>query len=209
MSTEKNPKAKNTPSLWLFFSFNLALLLSLYFANNFSQLTNDFHSILNIRSTSVLISPLILFIINGILSSHQKAIIVFWRVNNTQPGCRAFSLHGLQDYRVDMLKLQTKHGSLPIIPMDQNRLWYKIYKLHESDLMVFTSHKQYLLARDLTAMAFLFMSLAGVSFLFLGKYPLNWVYLMLLILQYLVLAIVSQNYGKRFVTNVLAVDCTK
>ena len=210
MSTDKdkNPKTKNAPSLWLFFSFNLALLLTSYFANNFSQLTSDFHSILNIRSTSVLISPLILFIVNGFLSSDQKAILVFWKSKDTLPGCRAFSVYGPKDYRVDMSKVQSKHGPLPVVPIQQNQLWYKLFKLHKNDSMVFTSHQQYLLARDLTTIAFLFMIFAGIPFLLLGKYPLNWFYLVLMVLQYLVTAIVAQNYGKRFVTNVLAVDCT-
>jgi hypothetical protein len=209
MSKEPNLKNKNIPSLWVFFSFNVAVLLSLFYVNNFSGISANFHSLLNIKASSILISPLILFIINGLLSSNQKAGIVFWRFNDILPGCRAFSVHGKNDYRVDLTRLAAVHGALPVDPKAQNLLWYKLYQSQRKDSLIQASHQRFLLARDIVAIAFLFIPLVGIPFIFVGKQPLNWYYLGLLILQYLIVMVTARNYGCRFVTDVLAAESIK
>ncbi|HAL83836.1 MAG TPA: hypothetical protein DCO83_17660 [Mucilaginibacter sp.] len=209
MSNQPNLKNKNLPSLWVFFSFEVAVLLSLFYFDNFSAVSANFHSLLNIRTSSVLISPLVLFVVNGLLSSDQKAALVFWRIKNILPGCRAFSVHGKNDFRVDLKRLESIHGPLPVDPKEQNLLWYKIYQSQRKDSLVQTSHQRFLLARDIVAISFLFIPLVGVPFIFLGKQPLNWFYLCLLIFQYLLLMVTARNYGCRFVTNVLAGESLK
>ena len=193
----------------MFFSFNVAVLLSLFYVNNFSGVSANFHDLLNIKTSSILISPLILFIVNGLLSSNQKAGIVFWRFNHILPGCRAFSLHGVKDYRVDLKRLEAVHGTLPVDPKAQNLLWYKFYQSQRKDALIQSSHQRFLLARDIVAIAFLFIPLVGLPFIFVGKPPLNWCYLGLLILQYLMVMITARNYGCRFVTDVLAAESIK
>jgi len=135
--------------------------------------------------------------------------LVFWRINDVLPGCRAFNIHAKKDYRVNVDRLQTLHGILPVIPKAQNVLWYKMYKANRDDQAVASSHGKFLLARDLAAMAFLFLVFAGVPFLILGGKPFNMVYFMILVVIYLLLVIVAQNHGRRFVTNVLAVESIK
>ena len=75
--------------------------------------------------------------------------------------------------------------------------------------MVQSSHQSFLLARDIVAMSFLFIPISGLPFIFLGKQPLNWYYLSLLVIQYLIFVPIAQNYGHRFVTNVLAQESVK
>ncbi|WP_431241488.1 hypothetical protein ACQ9BO_15565 [Flavobacterium sp. P21] len=77
MSSEINLKARNTPILWVFFTFNIILFASFLFANFKLELVSDLGSILTIRTTGIVVAPLILFVVNGLLSPDLKAIIVF------------------------------------------------------------------------------------------------------------------------------------
>lgn len=209
MSKEVSLKEKNTPLLWSFFIFNIAVFILLFFADYFDAFTKNYKTMLSLRSSGILIAPLVLFMINGVLSSNQKAILVFWRVKYPLPGARAFSIHGHKDPRVNMANLETLHGTLPVTEREQNELWYGLYKAHTKDIIVAKSHKDFLLGRDITAVAFLFILVVGIPFLFFGTSPLCWIYLGGLVLQYLLMAVVAQNHGKRFVTNILAIASVK
>lgn len=209
MSTETNLKAANAASLWAFFIFNFVVFNSLFFTSYYDSILNDFKLMLSARTSGILIAPVVLFIVNGFLSSEQKAILVFWRLKNILPGSRAFSKHGKRDPRVDINRLGVLHAPLPIDPTDQNRLWFKVYKSHSEDIAVLKSHKDFLLARDMTSMAFLYLILAGIPMLFFAKAPLVYYYIIFLLMQYLILVRVGQNKGKAFVTNVLAIESTK
>jgi len=206
--TTKNQtlKEKNGTLIWTFFIFNIAALIMLFFASYFDEFTADYKKIFSLRSFGILIAPLVLFIINGLLSSNAKAVLVFWRLHEPLPGARAFTKHGPADPRVSMAKLQSLHKQLPTTAKDQNVLWYSIYKKHLKDVAVMKSHQDFLLGRDITAIAFLLIWFAGIPLLFLGTPPIKWLYFGGLIVQYIVFAVVAQNHGKRFVTNVLATE---
>lgn len=206
MSTEANLKKLNAPYLWTFFIFNAVVFLGLFFAINFEAIMNDSKSMLTYRSSGILIAPLILFVLNGIMSSNQKAILVFWRIKHPLPGSRAFSFHGRKDTRIDMNRLEQLYGTLPVAPEKQNSLWYKIYRKNSSEVSVYQSQKDFLLARDLVSIAFLYFTCAGLPMLFIAIWPLNLYYLLFLLAVYLVLVRIAQNHGRRFVTNVLAVE---
>lgn len=207
--SEINLKKLNRPYLWAYFIFNIVVFLFLFFASNFEAITSDFKSMLTFRSSGILIAPLILFIMNGILSSNQKAVLVFWRLKHPLPGSRAFSEHGAKDSRVDMEQLINVYNSLPTTAEEQNSLWYKIYRKNSSDISVNQSQKEFLLARDLVAMTFLYILCAGIPMLFMSSWPLNFYYLIFLSVEYLLLVRIAQNHGRRFVTNVLAVESAK
>jgi hypothetical protein len=206
MSTEANLKKLNAPYLWTFFIFNAVVFLGLFFAINYESIMKDFKSMLTFRSLGILVAPLILFVLNGILSSNQKAILVFWRVKHPLPGSRAFSVHGRKDTRIDINRLEQLYGTLPVSPEKQNSLWYKIYRKNFSEVSVYQSQKDFLLARDLASMAFLYIAFAGLPMLFLATWPSKLYYLFFLIAEYLVLVLIAQNHGRCFVTNVLAVE---
>jgi hypothetical protein len=142
MSNEPDLKSKNTFILWVFFSFNIAMLASFFFAENIDVILSDFKSILTIRASGVLIAPLILFIVNGLLTPEIKATLVFWKVKNALPGCRAFSVLAKKDNRIDMDRLSQLYNPLPTLPQHQNKLWYKIYKLNRSDQAIQSSHRR-------------------------------------------------------------------
>ena len=206
MSTEANLKKQNAPYLWTFFIFNAVVFLGLFFALNFETIMNDFKSMLTFRSSGILVAPLILFVLNGILSSNQKAILVFWRIKHPLPGSRAFSFYGSKDTRINMNRLEQLYGTLPITPDKQNSLWYKIYRKNNLEVSVYQSQKDFLLARDLVSLAFLYIACAGLPMLYTATWPLKLYYLFFLLGEYLVLVRIAQNHGKRFVTNVLAIE---
>lgn len=206
MSTRTSLKRKNSPYLWTFFTFNILMFIGLFFVAHFETILNDFKTMFTLRSSGILLAPIILFVVNGLLSAKQKAVIVFWKFKNPLPGSRAFTVHAPADMRVNLDRLESLHGTLPIYHKDQNKLWYKIYRKHISDIVIQKSHKDFLLGRDLACMAFLFILFLGIPMLFFSKEPLTLLYISFLLLEYFFLVRVAQNYGKRFVCNVLAIE---
>lgn len=209
MSNEQDLKSKNTITLWIFFSFNVALLVSFFFAENIDVLLSDFKSILTIRTSGVLIAPLILFIVNGLLTPEVKSTLVYWKVKNVLPGCRSFSVLAKKDNRIDMDRLSEMYGPLPTLPQQQNKLWYKIYRLNREGKAIQSSHRRFLLGRDLTAIAFLFLLFSGLPFVVIGDLNISLLYIGCLISLYMLLVLATRNYGNRFVTNVLAAESSK
>ena len=65
--------------------------------------------------------PLATLILDGIVTPDFKAVLVYWRRENTLPGHRAFGVHGKADPRVDMKALEDKHGPLPHKASEQKR----------------------------------------------------------------------------------------
>lgn len=199
-------KEQNSKLIWVFFSFNVVLfyIVGLPQVINFSEL--EIKSFITVRGVWVLIVPLLLFVLNGIVSSDFKAILSFWRFKNPLPACRAFSFYADKDDRIDKNFLTSKFGQLPVLPKEQNSLWYKIYKKHQENPVVKKSHKDFLLARDITSVAFLFFIVGGISMLILSVESVKWLYVIYLLIQFIIFAIVAQNHGKRFVCNALAIE---
>jgi hypothetical protein len=202
----KTLKEQNSKLIWVFFSFNVVLfyIIGLSQIINFSEL--EMKSFITVRGVWVLIVPLLLFVLNGIVSSDIKAVLSFWRFKNPLPACRAFSFYADKDDRIDKNFLTSKFGKLPSLPKEQNSLWYKIYKMHQENPVVKKSHKDFLLARDIASVAFLFFIVGGVSILFLTAEAVKWIYIIYLFIQFIIFAIVAQNHGKRFVCNALAIE---
>jgi hypothetical protein len=202
----KSLKEQNSKLIWVFFLFNVVLfyIIGLSQIINFSEL--EIKSFITVRGVWVLIVPLLLFVLNGIVSSDIKAVLSFWRFKNPLPACRAFSFYADKDDRIDKNFLTSKFGQLPSLPNEQNSLWYKIYKKHQENPVVKKSHKDFLLARDITSVAFLFFFVGGISILFLTAEAVKWIYIIYLLIQFLIFAIVAQNHGKRFVCNALAIE---
>lgn len=209
MAEEINLKAKNSSMLWMYFLFNTSVFLGVFFATNINAIVHDFNSILTIRTSGILIAPLILFLVNGILSSNQKACLVFLRIKNPLPGARAFSKHAKKDPRIDLQRLTALHGPFPASLEGENALWYKLYRSNKNEITVIKSHQDFLLARDMASITFLFIFLAGVPMLFLGTSPISYWFLLALLFEFFLVARVAQNHGRRFVTNVLSIEAAK
>lgn len=146
-------------------------------------------------------------IISNLVSPQLKAVLVFWRWPNPLPGHRAFTRYLVKDPRIDPNRLSVKVGDFPIDPSEQNRLWYQIYRRHESEPRVIGAHKDFLLTRDITWLSFAILILFGLGSAFLGESKLQttW-YPVLLVSQYLFASIAARRNGIRFVLNVLAIE---
>lgn len=205
--TEKiNLKIKNTPQLWIFLMANIFILCAVIFPTYFMKINNGFNILSMLKALGTSIAPLLLFILNGLLSSHQKAVLVFWKLKDPLPGSEAFSKLSKNDSRIDRTKLKEVYGTLPKNPEQQNKLWYKIYRKNCDEIVIRDSHRAFLLARDLTSLCILFVIFLGLPALIIGEWPINLYYFIYLILQFLIIAIGGQNRGQRFVTNVLAAE---
>lgn len=206
MKKEVNLKAKNTPLLWVLLSANILIICGIAFPVYFKELTNDFDIIFILKCLGASIAPLLLFLLNGLISSNQKSILVFWKLKNPLPGSEAFSRLSKEDTRIDRKKLKEIYGTFPKSPSEQNKLWYKIYKKNSLDTVISESHRAFLLARDLTSLCFLFIIFIGIPILIIGTWPVNIYYFTFLITQYFIVVVGAKNRGRRFVTNVLAVE---
>lgn len=148
-------------------------------------------------------------VVSNLISPQLKAVLVFWRWPNPLPGHRAFSRYLGKDPRIDPHRLQDKVGDFPSDPSEQNRLWYRIYRAHESEPSVMGAHKDFLLTRDITWLSFAMFVLFGLGSVFIGETTLQTVwYPAILVSQYVVAAIAARRSGVRFVLNVLAVEAS-
>lgn len=153
------------------------------------------------------LTPLVLTIACGLLPASLKAVLVFCRIKDALPGCRAFTKLAKSDPRIDESRLRTKLDKSPVSPREENAAWYRLYKTVQDRVTVREAHKQFLLNRDLAGISFFFFVFgtlaagpSGASFSNIG------VYAAITVLQYVVFAVIARNHGNRFVCNVL-VEC--
>jgi hypothetical protein len=139
-----------------------------------------------------------------------KAMLVFWKVTDPQPGSQAFTKYGPADTRINMAALKRNVGTLPTVPAEENAKWYKLYRMVQNEPAVVEAHKLFLMYRDMAAMSLplivvvpLGLRIAGASAaeaLIAGS---------LFLLQYIATALSARHSGVRFVCNVLAIHSTQ
>jgi len=200
-------KRRNAAYLWSFVGVNLAVFLSVFITKGFSSSSID-HVWKGVTARNGIIAtciPLLTIVLSGLFGDQAKARLVFWRWRNPLPGCRVFTELIGNDARIDIPALRKKHGEFPRDAKEQNALWYRLYKKHTGSVIVTEAHKNYLLTRDMTALSAIFLGLFSVGIsLDSASWKVGCIYITSLIGQYLIIASSAQNYGKRFVLNVLA-----
>lgn len=163
-----------------------------------------------VRLLAAGVAPVVVLLLTSLLSADVKAVIVFWRVKETLPGHRAFSVYAPSDSRINIDALRKNVGSFPDDPREQNTLWFKLYKKVESEVTVAQAHRHYLLFRDLAAMSLLLAPIAALVLHLSGAAsPAAWIAVALLCTQYAATALAGRNNGIRFVTNVLTLHSVK
>ena len=200
-------KKANIPMLVVFLIWNVAIFLVASNGGMATFWTGVRAHIAELKardSLFVFLSPLILAIASGLLPSSWKDTLVFWRIKDTLPGCRAFSELVKRDPRIDELfiakQFPTGHGS----PREQNTVWYKWYKEVQNQETVRESHKQFLLNRDLTGIAYLFSVFGSWALFLFGSSASNVItYTVITVLQFLIFSLIARNHGNRFVCNVI------
>ncbi len=203
----KSLKEQNQTKLWIFYSLNIVLFISVFFLKDFTynNLENLFKQFVKDKGWLILISPIVVPIINGILNSNIKASIVFLKVKEALPGNRAFSKLARNDPRINFEKLKLKLGEIPNEPKKQNTLWYSLYKKHSEKITVIHAQKYFLLIRDIASFSLLILLLSIIVQFFL-RTPFNSIllYIVYLVFQFFITSHVARVYGKKFVCNVLA-----
>lgn len=204
-------KTKNLPLLSCLFLWCLGLYLCALGAVPISaEVNTKFTSLQTAGRWSALGLPLLLMLISGLISSSQKEVITFWRLKHRLPACRAFSTFAQQDNRIDLKALETIASPWPNHPDDQNRTWYKLYSTIKNDPIVLHAHKMYLLGREATVLTFLFAATTPTSILLLfGMTSGFLLYSGIMVLQYVLCAVATQNFASRFVCNVLAISTSR
>lgn len=200
-------KSRNTAYLWSFVGVNLAIFLAVFISKQFtsSSIEHLWESVTTKDGIIATCIPVLTIVLSGLLDDVSKARLVFWRWRNPLPGCRVFTELITTDPRIDVAALRSKHGELPHDPQAQNTLWYRLYKKHIESVPVSEAHGIYLLTRDMTALSAMLAVLFSTSVIVDSvDWKIVGLYSAALFTQYLVVATAAQNYGIRFVLNVLA-----
>jgi hypothetical protein len=147
----------------------------------------------------------LLVLLNGIIDPVDKARLIYWRWDNPLPGSRAFTVEAARDPRIDMTRLEEKLGPFPEEGPAQNSLWYQLYKPLAKEPAVLDAHRGYLLGRDYTIFALLQLLILGpLSLIQFTSFSWGIYFIAVLAIQCAVAWIAAAHYGRRLVTNVLA-----
>lgn len=207
-NADKTLKSQNLKWLWSVVAIDglsLALITSPEILSPASV-----RSLAWVRLLAAGVAPVVVLLLTSLLSADAKAVIVFWRVKETLPAHRAFSVYAPSDSRINIDALRKNVGSFPDDPREQNTLWFKLYKKVESEVTVAQAHRHYLLFRDLAAMSLLLAPIATLMLYLSGAAkPAAWIGFALLCTQYAATALAGRNNGIRFVTNVLTLHSVK
>lgn len=205
-ATQPYLNGKNAWWLRLFLYLNIAVFLSITVGRQLSA--TSLHHYWQRLSTPDGLLPfcflLATLVLNGVVGNQGKNRLVFWRWRDPLPGCRAFTVAMAKDPRIDVVRLRAKLNPLPYKPKEQNALWYRLYKAHSDKRVIWEAHRAYLLTRDMTGMAAIFLvGFSSGTFLVSIGLKLVTRYFFALLAQYLIIATSARNYGNRFVANVL------
>jgi hypothetical protein len=209
--TTKLLMVKNQPYLWGFILVNAAAMMWTYLGLelDLSQLMVVGGKKSGAAALAGLACPVVVGVLNAVLSSSQKATLIYWRRKDALPGHRAFSELGPNDPRVNMKALEAKLGTLPVLPREQNVAWYALLRKHEPVTpLIAEDHRLFLLMRDLATIEFLFLLCAIVALPLAITPSPALVYAGVCASLYLVLRLPAVHHGQALVTDVLALEAT-
>jgi hypothetical protein len=146
----------------------------------------------------------------GLINPVWRDRIMHWRWRNPLPGCRAFTSVGPISSNVCMRVLETEYGPLPSKGIEQNQLFYRIYREFREDVGVLDAHRRYLAVRDIgTITALLMVPLPWLAWWASGNIASAVAYSVALIMIYILCVTAARNYSWRMVQNVLALASSK
>lgn len=199
-------KAINVFGLWVLVAFDILIFTAAVYGNPMVYL-NEYWDKLIVLSV---VGPILASFLNNLIPSEIKSTLVFWRLKHVLPSHRAFSKVLIRDTRIDSEDLKLKIGETPQSPENQNKVWFKVYKKHENNNIVSSSHRAFLLYRDFTGITCIFLiALIPLYFLFNLSNKQFVVIAIAYLTQYILVVIAARNSGYRFVGNVLRVESTE
>jgi hypothetical protein len=207
MKKKKTLKEQNTPLIYSFIVLNIVIGYVFLFLTSptLDNINGFLEKVTAKQSIFTLTIPFLALILTNLVSSNNKARIVFFRFSNPLPGSRAFTKLIFKDQRININKLKQNYSPFTIEAEKQNALWYKLYKLNIEKITVIESHKKFLLMRDLTSISFILFCFIPVVYVFIDvKWGDAIKYIGYLFLQLTLLGVSANNLGVRFTCNVLA-----
>lgn len=196
-----------------FIFLNIILVMLVMSLLNFKNSDSIWSLIEKVQTSGIglIFASVCALLVNGILKTDYKNILVFWKVKYPLPSYRVFSHLAQSDHRIDCNEFNRKYNPIPVDPESQTKLWYKLLKKYPDDEMILQSHRDYLLYRDLTSISFLGLLVYVASFIILKIYGLDISSLLILVFltEYLILLISARNKAERFVLNVISCDLSR
>lgn len=157
------------------------------------------------QAFGTILLAILVTLLNRAGTRRLKAILIFWRVSNPELSSRAFSTLAPRDPRIDMERLKKAVGSKwPEHPNDQAAAWYRLYKLQGDAPAISSTHREYLLCRDLTWLTAV-VALPCLTMLLISSHRREaYVYLVASLGLYLLGVLASRISANALVTTVLA-----
>lgn len=103
----------------------------------------------------IAVAALAATLIQDIIPKPFKEILVFWRLRDRLPGHRAFSGAFSKNSRIDFKKIKNLSEISSLLPGDQQRIFYRIYKNHSKDVRVEHYSCRYICWRDTASVIFM------------------------------------------------------
>lgn len=197
-------KAQNRPTIIMVTAvYSVALWSLISPIPLFDNLSQDFNPQSGIFAG---IAALFSYTVSELIPRRSKLFLVEWKWENQASGCQAFTKIALEDHRIDLKCLEKNYGPLPIDPSEQDRTFYKIYRIFQNEVSVLDAHKSYLLFRELCCLSFLLLFVGLIFGVIFGRsIIIVLAYLCASLVAYIIFAQAAQNAGRRLVANVLAV----
>lgn len=151
------------------------------------------------------VAGIVMIVLQELFPRWVKEVLVFWRLRDRVPGCRAFTAIAPKDARVDPTDLAVLIPSKPMTPTEQNALWFKWLKATEGDPAIADNHRRFLILRDCAVLLAL-LTLVTPALLIWTPGPASRI-LMLgggVLLAYVLVALAARNAAVRLVGNVIA-----
>jgi hypothetical protein len=146
-----------------------------------------------------------MLVLQELIPRPLKEVLVFWRVRDRPPGCRAFTGIAPKDPRVDPTDLAILLPSGTMTATEQNALWYKWLKATEGDPAIADNHRRFLILRDGAVLLALLALITPVLLLWTTSDPSR---IPMLgggtLLAYILVALSARNAAVRLVGNVIA-----
>lgn len=203
-------KSQNKIALWIVVAANLAVYTAAVKSQSialgdWSEAITSWSSIVPAGMGLIIVG-----VLNALVAADAKARLVFLRWRNPLPGCEAFTRHADTDARIDTKALGRLHGPLPIDPVEQNRLWYRLYLPLSSEPAVAQAHREYLFTRDYACLALMMTVVLGIAgFIQIHPWWVALLYTTIPLSQFLLAAQAARNHGRRLVQTVLAITCAQ
>lgn len=205
-TTQKSLKDQNRPQLWTIIAANAVAFYGVaqwdsISASGIESLIKHAANLLPVALTITLTT-----VVNALISSDNKARLVFVRWKHALPRHRAFSKYAQSDPRVDVARVKRALGNeMPSDPEQENRIWYRWLKVTEKLPAVEQSHRDFLLLRDYTALSALFLFGFGLAAWFIVEsIQARLLYALALLAQFVIVRHAAATVGARFVCTVLA-----